>query len=401
MLKHIVIKEIQEHIKGYKFNIVFISCIVLLGFNQLVMYQNYDSKLSDSNLKFPSSEEQPIQKVADPLSIYVTGTSELLDRVFKYDKNSSTLVELHILNIDIFRQYFPLIDYNYLIRVILSFLAMVVGFDAFCGEKQQGTLKLILSNSVKRSTLIWGKILGNFLILILPLIFTSLLYYIILSFKTNIHFTPSDNIRLLLMMLISIIYLSIFLIISIAVSASSTTVTVSIIKNFIIWVFLIFIISNPFSLLFNSNEYKLPDGRSIVDKYFINRIENSRDTTRLVAQEKAFFDYVSDVLNYRNKLKKQIRMIELSSLVIPSDAFNLCITSLARCGLQDENNFRMAILQYHKERHDGEKDSGFNYKGIGLASSINSCLKYFISLILLMLTVLLVAINKFNHYDIR
>ena len=401
MLKFIVIKEIQEHIKGYKFIIVFVSCIILLGFNQLVMYQNYKSKLSDSNLKFPSSEEQPFQRVADPLSIYVAGTNKLLDRVFRFDQNSSTLIELHMLNIDIFRQYFPLIDYNYLVRVILSFLAMVVGFDAFCVEKQQGTLKLILSNSVNRGVLVWGKILGNFLILILPLIFTSILYYIILSFRTNVNFSQSDNIRLLLMMLVSIIYLSIFLIISIAVSASSNTIPISIIKNFIIWVFLIFIVSNPISLLFNSNEYKLPDGRNIIDKYFINSIENSKDTIRLVAKEKAFFDFNADVLNYRNKIRKQISAIELSSMIIPSDAFNLCITSLARCGLQDENHFRMALLQYHKERHDGEKNSKFNYNGIGLASSINSCIKYFVSLILILLAVLLVAIKKINHYDIR
>jgi ABC-type transport system involved in multi-copper enzyme maturation permease subunit len=144
------------------------------------------------------------------------------------------LTNLNMINFDIFRQYFPLIDFNYLVRVILSFLAMVVGFDSVCGEKQQGTLKLLLSNAIPRNIVVWGKVASCFITLIVPFVFTSIFYYIILAFQPDVHFSASDNIRLLLMMLLSVIYMSIYLIISVTISASSGTAKVSIIKNFII-----------------------------------------------------------------------------------------------------------------------------------------------------------------------
>lgn len=398
MLKHIFIREITSHFKGFKFNIVFISCIVLLGFNHLVMYQNYESKLKDAALTFPWGK--PVQKEAEPLSVYVTGTNELLDRVFQMDEANGSLFEMHAINTDIFRQYFPLIDFNYLVRVILSFLAMVVGFDAFCGEKQQGTLKLMLSNSVKRSTVVLGKIWGNLFTLLVPLIFSSLLYYTILSIKPTIHFSASDNIRLLLILLASLIYLSIFLLISLAVSASSGSITESIIKNFIIWATIIFIIPNPSTLFFNGKD-KLPDGRKISDLIHIRSAEYAKTMPDSDAKEKAFFDYTSNVLDYRNKLNKKIRAAEWTSLVIPSDAYNLCVTSLSKCGLNDEDHFRKAILQYQQGHSSGKASNEFSYNGIDLISSIRNCIKYYASLVFSLLIVTGIAINRFKHYDIR
>lgn len=396
MIKQIILKELLINLKGYKFVVVFLSCFILIGFNHAVMYQNYKSKLSDQNLKFPWGK--PIEKRAGPLSIYVTGANELIDRVFTLEDGH--LVDLHIANFDVFRQYFPLLDFNYLVRVILSILAMVVGFDAICGEKQQGTLKLLLSNSIPRSMIIWGKFLGSLITLVIPFILTLLFYYLILVLQTDIHFSASDNTRLLLMIFLSIIYLSVFLIISIAVSASSDTVKVSMIKNFMIWITIIFIIPNLTTLL-AGNRGHLPDGRKIIDTFSIDYIENSKHLPDSEAREKAFFNYSANVLDYRNKLKKQIDAIEWSALIVPSNAYNLCITSLGNCGLESEGHFRKAILQYHSERFYKKTNSDFEYMSLGLGSTISGSVKYFLSLMLFAFVMLIIMLKSFNKYDIR
>lgn len=396
MIKQIILKELLAHLKGYRFVIVFLSFFILMGFNHAVMYQNYKDKLSDYNLKFPFGK--PIEKKAEPLSIYVTGVNDLIDRVFTLD--DMNLIDLHLVNIDIFRQYFPLIDFNYLTRVILSILAMVVGFDAVCGEKQQGTLKLLLSNSVPRKIIVWGKLLGGLITIIIPFLFTLVFYYVILVLQPDIHFSTSDNLRLLFMILMSILYLSIFLIISIAVSASSETGKVSIIKNFIIWLAVIFIIPNLFSLL-AKNRANLPDGRQISDTYLIDYFENQKHLPDSVAREKAYFNYSSNVLEYRNKLKKQIDAIEWSSYIIPSNAYNLAVTSLGNCGLENEGHLRMAILRYNSERLYKKTNSDFEYISLGLGSGINASLKYFLSMILFAAVMLIIMVNRFNKYDIR
>lgn len=397
MFKTIILKELFEHLKGYKFVIVFVSCFILLGFNHAVMYQDYKSKLADHHLKFPLGK--PIEKMPEPLSIYVTGVNELTDRVIRLDDYGG-LIDLNILNLSIYRQYFPLIDFNYLVRIILSFLAIVVGFDAICGEKQRGTLKLLLSNEIPRNIVIWGKVTGCFITLIVPFVFTSIFYYIILAFQPDVHFSASDNIRLLLMMLLSIIYLSIFLIISVTVSASSSTIKVSVIKNFIIWTTLIFIIPNISSLVAN-NTGQLPDGRKIGDQYLIDTFENNKHMPDSIAKGKAFFNYSASVLDYRNILKKQVKAIEWSTIVIPSNAFNLGITSLANCGLEDEDHFRNAILQYHKSQFTKKSDFEFEYSSLQLPASLSVSLKYFLWLLLFACIILTLMVNRFNIYDIR
>lgn len=397
MFKYILIKELFSHLKGYKFNIVFISCVILLGINQLITYQNYSLTTADSKLPFPH-EEQPISKGKSPLSIYVTGTSELMDRIFKYDDNSASFIELHLLKTDIFQQYFPMIDFNYLVRIIISFLAMVVGFDTFCGEKQNGTLKLILSNSVDRFSIVLGKFLGNLIILVVPILIVSLLYYLVISLKSDINFTATDNIRIISIMIVCIVYVSIFLLISMAISASSSNAVTSIIKNFAVWMLLVFVISNPLSIVYGKE--KLPDGRSILDKYHLSMIEHVDSTNIQDARKKAFYDYKAAVLDYRNKLNKKIRTIEYSSMIVPTDAFNLCLTSLSNCGLRDEEHFRNAILRYHVDRRE-KADTKFIYSGIGLKESLLYGFKYFIVLLIWSFIFFIVTVVKFNKYDIR
>ena len=53
------------------------------------------------------------------------------------------------------------IDWTLIIANILSFLALIFTFDAVAGEMAQGTLRLTLSNSVARRTLLTGKFLSN------------------------------------------------------------------------------------------------------------------------------------------------------------------------------------------------------------------------------------------------
>jgi ABC-type transport system involved in multi-copper enzyme maturation permease subunit len=398
MFKTLILKELFEHFKGYKFMIVFVSCFILLGFNHAVMYQDYKSKLADHHLKFPLGKS--IEKMPEPLSIYVTGVNELTDRVIRLDDYYGGLIDLNVLNLSIYRQYFPLIDFNYLVRIILSFLAIVVGFDAICGEKQHGTLKLLLSNAIPRNIVIWGKIIGCFITLIVPFVFTTIFYYIILAFQPDVHFSASDNIRLLLIMLLSIVYLSIFLIISVSVSASSSTIKVSVIKNFIIWTILIFIIPNISSLIAN-NTGQLPDGRKIGDQYLIDILENNKHKTDSIAKEEAFFNYSASVLDYRNKLKKQVKVIEWSAILIPSNAYNLGITSLANCGLDDEAYFRNAIFQYHKAQFTKKSNFEFEYSSIPLPVSLSVSLKYYLWVLLFACIILIMMVKRFNIYDIR
>ena len=61
------------------------------------------------------------------------------------------------------------LDWVFIIGGLLSLMALLFTFDAFIGEKERGTLKLVMAQSLPRHTLLLGKFLGAMLALALVL----------------------------------------------------------------------------------------------------------------------------------------------------------------------------------------------------------------------------------------
>ena len=60
------------------------------------------------------------------------------------------------------------IDFTTVVALLLSFLAVVLAFDGICGEREQGTLKQILTHPVARGQVIVAKLAGGVLTLSIP-----------------------------------------------------------------------------------------------------------------------------------------------------------------------------------------------------------------------------------------
>ncbi len=67
------------------------------------------------------------------------------------------------------------LDLEFVIRVVLGLLAILIAFDAISGEKEQGTLRLALSHPVSRPVFWMGKLLGGSFSLLVPLAMTMVL----------------------------------------------------------------------------------------------------------------------------------------------------------------------------------------------------------------------------------
>ena len=59
-------------------------------------------------------------------------------------------------------------DLGYVVNIVVSLLALMFVFDAICGEKERGTLKIVLANAVPRDSIILGKWIGGFVSLTAP-----------------------------------------------------------------------------------------------------------------------------------------------------------------------------------------------------------------------------------------
>ena len=127
------------------------------------------------------------------------------------------------------------IDWVFIIGGLLSLMALLFSFDAFIGEKERGTLKLVMAQSLPRHTLLLGKFLGAMLALTLVLslaIVVNLLIVLALS-KVNLGLVEAG--RLIGMVGLALLYLACFVALGLWVSIRSSTTRSSLVGVLLLW----------------------------------------------------------------------------------------------------------------------------------------------------------------------
>jgi len=59
------------------------------------------------------------------------------------------------------------------VQIAMSLLALLFMFRSICGERESGTLKLMMANAVPRDIVLLGKWVGGYLGLILPFLLAA------------------------------------------------------------------------------------------------------------------------------------------------------------------------------------------------------------------------------------
>jgi ABC-type transport system involved in multi-copper enzyme maturation permease subunit len=163
-----------------------------------------------------------------------------------------------------FLNRFVSLDFINILAIILSLIGVILSYDIFSREKEDGTLKLLLSNRIKRSDFFLGKA-GGILLTFIPLLLVCyMLVFIILWISSSVSLSANDYARILLLFLFSLIYLSFFVFLGSYISSKARTSSTSLIINLFIWCFLLFLLPNSMSYL----------GKNIVksDNYSIVRL---------------------------------------------------------------------------------------------------------------------------------
>ena len=127
------------------------------------------------------------------------------------------------------------IDWVFIIGGLLSLMALLFTFDAFIGEKERGTLMLVMAQSLPRHTLLLGKFLGAMLALAIVLslaIIVNLLIVIALS-QMNLGLVEAG--RLIGMVGLALLYLACFVGLGLWVSIRSSTTRSSLVGVLLLW----------------------------------------------------------------------------------------------------------------------------------------------------------------------
>ena len=127
------------------------------------------------------------------------------------------------------------VDWVFIIGGLLSLMALLFTFDAFSGEKERGTLKLIMAQSLPRHTLLLGKFLGALLALALALSLAIVVNLLIVLALSQVNLGLVEAGRIIGMVGLSLLYLACFVGLGLWVSVRSSTTRSSLVGVLLLW----------------------------------------------------------------------------------------------------------------------------------------------------------------------
>ena len=255
------------------------------------------------------------------------------------------------------------IDWVLVISVVLSFVAILFTFDAISGERERGTLRLILSNSVPRSQILIGKFLGALLSIGLPFLMATLINLFLLNAASHISLEARDWGQFSVIFLIAMVYTSIFIALGLLISARVNQPEISLTILLLIWV--VFVVLTPNTLGSIVSGLKPAQTR---EEFYIRFIEQyevldtryempSRLPTREVPptrETEMWAKYITAEAELGERLrgerlKTQIDQIQFArsmARVSPASIVQFAVESLAGTGLSRHLQFLDGVRRY-------------------------------------------------------
>lgn len=465
MFKTIFKKELIDQLISPKFLIVFLLCLILIPPSLVMNYKNYRNNLFEYEyLKRDYNERKkivnlPLTAHREPsiLSTFGIGLERVLPKVIifkKYHTETQTTQAEHELLSNITGK----MDFVLIVSFLLGLFAILYASALIVGEKETGTLKLVLSNKTKRSAFLFGKYMAGYIVLVIPLFISFLISILFLAFSGFPLFSADNFSHILVLLILSLIYLSTFFALGLFISTRSQKTSVAFILSFLIWILLAVVvpkISEPLANIIHpiqSDEVRMMKRRQVRDqielekgaklaplaqKYIWGR-EGARDFNKyreerapIASEFEGRIERALQELDAQSQKEKDFN-VNLSLLIArlsPSLIYTHSSLNFCNTGLADRENFFRNLMTYHNQlstvyfkntyddiivSEDGKSKSHisgrssseseipeFQYEFLILGETLKSSLPDILLLILYNLILFSAAYFSFVRYDVR
>jgi ABC-type transport system involved in multi-copper enzyme maturation permease subunit len=254
MLRYIIEKELRDIIGSTKFAATFGVCAVLIVLSFYVGARSYQTDVA----QYEAAKTQNLRQLEgltdwlnvrlfriflppQPLASLVGGVSNDIGRTTEIRGRGELSATDSRYSEDPLFATFRFLDLDFTFQIVLSLLAILFAYDSVNGEKERGTLRLALANSVPRHLFITGKLVGSFLGLVGPLLLPIALGALLLPLM-DVPLSTDDWLRLGLIVLAGILYCGVFVTLSVAISSLTVRTSSSFLFLIVAWIFAVLII---------------------------------------------------------------------------------------------------------------------------------------------------------------
>jgi len=258
MLGTIVRKEFLVHALSLRFAMGFLLLLLLVPASMFLMAKNYQVQ-ARAHDEGRDANRMALKQMTEPMEFHVMGSTASLRpsplTIFCMglgQQMSASVTNSSFRDTEIGGSRYPnplfvlfnTPDLTYIVNVVMSLLAILFTFDAICGEKEQQTLKLMLSNSVPRDLLLIGKWIGGYVSLLLPFMVAFLVGLLLVSIVSGVRFSMNEMIRIGVYLLVTGLYISVFFTMGLLISSSTHRSSTSLMIGLLVWVIIVLGVPN-------------------------------------------------------------------------------------------------------------------------------------------------------------
>jgi len=144
---------------------------------------------------------------------------------------------------------FEVVDWAFIVRYAVSFLAIALTYNAISGERESGTLRLLLAGPLPRAHVVIAKYLAHLISLLAAVAVGALVSLLMLGLSGVVALSGHIALLYALFLGVTAVYASVFLLLGLAASAATGRSATSLVSLVLIWALLIVIVPQTSRLI--------------------------------------------------------------------------------------------------------------------------------------------------------
>jgi ABC-type transport system involved in multi-copper enzyme maturation permease subunit len=388
-------KEIMQHILSIRFVALLLMCLLLIPLTLSINYRNYRQNLVDYqeavklanieektvNPKMPLEPEVEISKLflkPIPLSVFANGLEDALPSYLGMTRNG-IIQGVPALVSDSLSYLFGHLDFLFLVGTVFSLLALLFTFDAVAGEREAGTLRVTLANSLPRDLFLWSKLIGGYIVFVVPFLVSFLFGLLVLVWQGFPLGEPEIFPRVFGLTLVSMLYIAVFLAIGTVISTYLDNSKTALIVAFTVWVFAVLItprvgfITAKFIAPTRTSQSVYLEKTALRENFNAELEEKKTEIHKELWKDRRqppyeevdermkpleeefrqkFKEHTDEIdRNYQREKKHQEQVGETLSRITPTSSLTYLATNLTQTGKRKRNDYFQAGERYYDALH--------------------------------------------------
>ncbi len=328
-----------------------------------------------------------VERTPNPLAIFATGLENEMTRSYSISEWALPRAGERKLPNPAFR-YALNPDMVLVVNFVCSLLAVLLIFDAVSGERERGTLKVLLAGPLPRDVVIVSKIASGLFTLLVPLALSWALSIVWVVVIQGISLDLDQYARLAWLIGLSAIYIVFFFALGMAISCWTRRSATALAAGLFCWVILVLAAPNLIPLVVNHFAPIPPESKVTLQRDAFEEKWRTEIQNKIYAELSASGKYDSDenalwqeLMRRRNeeerkevekiekfhnsRVGRQLRLNQDMSRLSPSASYTYSSTNLAGTGLRDfllllddVDGYQKAFMQAQEEQEQQRREKG-------------------------------------------